>query len=79
MPLHDLIDKWIDNDIWLSLCIDTAFKMLLQVLIELEEQSSRDQETAFGLYLSCVESLGPLMQVIGNGVTALTQSRERTS
>ena len=66
--LHDFIDKWIDNDIWLAMCIDTQLKMLNRLLNEVAEQKSRDEETAFHLYHSAVGNLPPYLQIIDNGL-----------
>ena len=62
--LHDFIDKWIDNDIWLAMCIDTLFKMLFRLLNEVQEFKSRDLEHAFATYHSCLGNVADLLNLI---------------
>ena len=62
--LHDLIDKWIDNDIWLAMSIDTVFKMLFLVLQEVRQLQQADIEEAFNLYFSCVGCLEPYVNMM---------------
>ncbi len=53
--LHNFIDKWIDNDIWLAMSIDNLFKLLNRHLTELQTQISKDPEIAYNLYKSSIE------------------------
>ena len=62
--LHDLIDKWIDNDIWLAMTIDSLFKMTARQLNELNELKKRDVEDAFILYQSSIYAYQPYLEII---------------
>jgi len=72
--LHDLVDKWIDNDIWLAMSIDTILKMLYLHLLEVNESLGDDNEEAFNLYQSCVGRLPPYLKMIGDGLMALSET-----
>jgi len=73
--LHDFIDKWIDNDIWLCMTIDTLLKMLFRHLTEVSELYKKDEEMAFGLYCSCVHNLIPFMQIIEQDLNNIDTTR----
>lgn len=62
--LHDLIDKWIDNDIWLAMSIDTVLKMLNLVVTEVKENSVKDIDNAYGLYTASIGTLVPMLNGI---------------
>lgn len=62
--LHDFIDKWIDNDIWLAMTIDTLLKMINRLLGEIAEANSKDAESAFAMYASLFNTLPPLLAII---------------
>ena len=78
--LHDLVDKWIDNDIWLAMTIDSLLKKLFNFLAEVAELHSQDPTSAFSLFRSCVgvfcsnlaamdETIGDLKRVLTPNVT----------
>jgi len=69
--LHDYIDKWIDNDIWLAMTIDTLFKLLFRFMGEVAEARKVDEEAAFQLYRSCIGGLPPLLSIISTGIDGL--------
>lgn len=50
--LHDYIDKWIDNDIWLAMTIDIVFKYTNNWLQEIVEMKKKDEEMGYRLYQS---------------------------
>lgn len=62
--LHDFIDKWIDNDIWLAMTIDTLFKALNRLLGEIADINSKDTETAYVMYTSVFNNLPPYLAII---------------
>lgn len=62
--LHDFIDKWIDNDIWLALTIDACLKTLNRVLVDLAETQKKDSELAFIQLTSLCAGLVPYLAVI---------------
>ena len=62
--LHDLIDKWIDNDIWLALCIDTVLKMLNQILSDVAKLRINDEDEAYRYYYSCVNEFVPYLSMM---------------
>jgi hypothetical protein len=45
-----LVDKWIDNDAWLAMCIDNMFKRLQALLNEIAAYKQKDAEDAFVIY-----------------------------
>lgn len=45
-----LVDKWIDNDAWLAMCIDNMFKRLQALLNEIAAFKQKDAEDAFVIY-----------------------------
>ena len=57
--LHDFIDKWIDNDIWLVMSLDNLLKRLLRHLEDVQAMQAKDNEMAYAMYLSCAGQLGP--------------------
>ncbi|TGD73514.1 hypothetical protein E4634_10820 [Mangrovimicrobium sediminis] len=69
--LHEYIDKWIDNDIWLAMTIDTLFKHTFRFLGEVAEVNKGDRDAAFQLYVSCMGGLPPLLAIIGDAINAL--------
>jgi len=74
--LHDYIDKWIDNDIWLSLSIDTALKMLNQKLTEVSKMKVVDEEEAYNYYYSCVAGLEAYVLMLSENIKLLAGSLE---
>lgn len=62
--LHDYIDKWIDNDIWLAMTIDIVFKLVNRWLLEVAELQKKDDEMAYALYLSLKDNLADQLQII---------------
>lgn len=45
--LDQFIDKWVTNDAWLAMNIDTMLKMLNRFLLEVAEFKQKDAEDAF--------------------------------
>ncbi len=62
--LHDYIDKWIDNDIWLVMSLDNLLKRLLRHLEDVQAMQAKDNEMAFAMYLSCAGQLAPYVSMI---------------
>ena len=65
--LHDLVDKWIDNDIWLAMTIDSLLKKLFNFLAEVAELHSQDPSSAFSLYRSCVGGFASNLAAMDEG------------
>jgi len=62
--LHDFIDKWIDNDIWLAMTIDTLLKQVQRLLAEVAEMQKSDGDAALLMYQSSIGCLQPYLQII---------------
>lgn len=62
--LHDYIDKWIDNDIWLAMTIDIVFKLVQRWVTEVAELKNKDEEMAFMLYCSLSDNLADQLTLI---------------
>lgn len=72
--LHDLIDKWIDNDIWLAMCIDSLFKQLNRHLTEVAALNAKDPEWGYLVFQSTVGQLPAFLTVIADAVATLENS-----
>ena len=48
--LAEVTDKWIANDYWLAMSIDTLYKMLPRLLTEIAELKQKDPGDAFQIY-----------------------------
>lgn len=62
--LHEFVDKWIDNDIWLAMTIDGLLKVLYRLLGEVIELNTRDSDAAFNYYTSFVAGLSAYLTII---------------
>lgn len=69
--LHDFIDKWIDNDIWLAMTIDTLLKGINRFLSEVAELNSKDQESAYALFSSVMTCMPPYLEIIASRTEAI--------
>ncbi|WP_078121243.1 hypothetical protein [Thiosocius teredinicola] len=50
--LDQFVEKWITNDEWLAMSVDTLFKMLYRLLTEISDTKAKDIEDAYLLYQS---------------------------
>ena len=66
--LHDFVDKWVDNDIWLAMTIDSLFKMTARLLNELSAAKNRDAEDAFIIYQSGLPAYQAYLDIIGRSL-----------
>ena len=66
--LHDLIDKWIDNDIWLAMSMDTVLKMLVLILADIKDLYGRDLEEAHNQFTSSIAPLTSYLTVIETAI-----------
>lgn len=73
--LHDLIDKWLDNDIWLAMYIDSLFKMFARLLNEVNEIKKSDVEDAYIIFHSGLPSFGPYLDIISTSLTLIAARR----
>lgn len=71
--LQDLIDKWIDNDIWLAMCIDIVLKQVNLLLDDVAEAKKRDAEEALALFGSSVGGWKSFTTAIAVAVRSLPQ------
>lgn len=55
--LDELTDKWITNDYWLAMSIDTLYKMLPRLLNEIAELKQTDPEDAYQIYHAAFRDL----------------------
>lgn len=69
--LHELIDKWIDNDIWLAMSIDTLLKTLNRHLGHIADLKSKDREAGFVVYDSCINKMGPYLEIIATELNSV--------
>lgn len=68
--LHDFIDKWIDNDIWLAMTIDSLLKMLFRFLTLIAD--SKDSEAACNEYLALMRNLRPYLDIVEQQVLLMS-------
>ena len=73
--LHDFIDKWIDNDIWLAMSTDTLLKMLNLVLNDLADARKRDSDEAFMLAQASIGKLAPYLAMLETGLAEIAGTR----
>lgn len=69
--LLEYIDKWHDNDIWLSMSIDLLMKTFRQELAEVSSAYAKDTETAFVIYHSVVRHFDAYLKIIENNLEAI--------
>lgn len=77
--LETLADKWIANDYWLAMSIDTLFKMLPRLLQEISELKPRDPEDAYLIYSAALSDMAVHLAVIrqqNEGLHAIIRSPE---
>ena len=72
--LHDFIDKWIDNDIWLAMCIDTLLKMLNLQLHELQDVYRADKDEAWMLFCAGPGRCAPYLKMIEDNLSVIAQT-----
>ncbi len=77
--LHDYIDKWIDNDIWLAMTIDTLLKMLNRFLTEVGDIKKSDEESAYHLYQSCLGNIPAFLHIIASSLEAIDKTQTNIS
>ena len=64
MRFDEYFDKWIDNDTWLVMSMDTVFKMLNRLLQEIGEFKRKDSEDAYQLYQYAFGDIRIYLQII---------------
>jgi len=69
--LHDLIDKWIDNDIWLAMSIDLMLKQLNICLDHVADACKSDPEEAYALYQACTGGFSIYLGIVSEAVKEL--------
>lgn len=62
--LDQFVDKWVTNDAWLAMNIDTLLKMFNRFLLEVAEFQRKDAEDAFLLYDSAFTQFRVFMTLI---------------
>ncbi len=71
--LDQFIDKWINNDAWLAMCVDNLFKRLKQLLNEIADLKKKDAEDAFIIYQAAFGSFRTYLILIRQLNTELKQ------
>ncbi|HEX4939301.1 MAG TPA: hypothetical protein VFX11_11545 [Candidatus Kapabacteria bacterium] len=69
--LDELIDKWIDNDCWLVMNMDTVFKLLHRLLNEFETMRIKDPDEAWLLYRQAFDGFDPYLAILARHRVAL--------
>lgn len=69
--LLEYIDKWHDNDIWLSMSIDMLMKMVLRLMNEVNDIQKKDTEQAFLLYESSASHYRGFLAIIENNIQSM--------
>ncbi len=62
--LDELVDKWVTNDAWLAMGIDSLFKRLHNLLNEIAEIKQKDPEDAYLIYCSAVNAFVGYLDLI---------------
>lgn len=62
--LAELTDKWIANDYWLAMSIDTMFKMLPRLLQEIADLKQKDPADAWVIYQAACADFAPYLALI---------------
>ncbi len=62
--LAELTDKWIANDYWLAMSIDTLFKMLPRLLQEIEDMKTKDPADAYLIYQAAFDDIDSHLALI---------------
>lgn len=62
--LAELTDKWIANDYWLAMSIDTLFKMLPRLLQEIAELKQKDPADAWTIYRAAISGFAHYLALI---------------
>lgn len=62
--LDGFVDKWITNDAWLAMSIDTLFKRLQSLLNEIAAFKKKDPEDAFAIYSTTFSGLNDYLTLI---------------
>lgn len=75
LRLHDFIDKWLDNDIWLAMYIDSLFKMVARLLNEINDIGRHDSEDAFIVFQSSLLQFIPYVQIINTCLEKIAARR----
>ena len=64
--LNAIIDKWLDNDIWLAMTIDSLFKLMARLLKEIKETAEKDVDDAYLIYCGGIDHLREYLTVLVN-------------
>ncbi len=74
--LYQYMDKWINNDSWLIMSMDSLFKMVNRLLGEVASLNVSDPDEAWWMYHSLFNNLQPLTALIEQRVTTLAEMLE---
>lgn len=64
--LKAYIDKWIDNDLWLAMTIDSFFKSSFQIIKTTESLLEKDSELGYMYYCSSLRCYKPFLTIIAD-------------
>ena len=67
------IDKWINNDSWLIMSMDTLFKMMQRFLAEIVEMKAKDVDDAWWIYQGMLTNLRPFIAIVSDHCDMLAQ------
>lgn len=62
--LDQFVEKWVTNDAWLAMSIDTLFKMLQRLLNEIGELKHKDPEDAYLIFSAALGELTPYLKLL---------------
>ena len=62
--LDEFVDKWVTNDAWLAMSIDTLFKMLHRLLNEVAEVKQKDPSDAYLIYHAALSDFDGYLALI---------------
>lgn len=75
--LDDLVDRWVTNDAWLVMSIDSLLKMTNRLVTEIAELKRRDPEEAWLIHQSAFSDGGRFLALLADRQAALRDLRGR--
>ena len=71
--LDEFVDKWVTNDAWLAMSIDTLFKMIQRLLNEIDGIKLKDPEDAWLIYSTAFADFDARIALIAQKRRLLTE------
>lgn len=69
----EYFDKWIDNDTWLVMNMDSVFKMLNRLLQEIADYKRKDPEDAYVVFASAFADFSIYLAIVSQKLALLKQ------